>query len=126
MNNSMEVISALQVRIAVEENLPLAYAAILAENALCRFDKRMHSGVMQWLEGTLEDSFTVENISLADIQHEMGGSLFQALSVMDIYLKNPDFVPAALWQEERDIVGGMELNLDELISAEDLEDESKE
>lgn len=124
MNNFLEVIGTLQVKISVEEKLPLAYAAILAENALCRFDKRVQAGVMQWLEGTLEPSFAVENISLADIQYEMGGSLFQALSVMDIYLKNPDFIPAALWQEERDFVGGMELDLDDLIGAEDLEDEA--
>lgn len=123
MSNPIEVITALQAKISTEENLPLAYAAILAENALCRFDERVQAGVKQWLEGTLADSFTVEDISLADIQYEIGGSLFQALSVMDIYLKNPEFIPAALWGEAKDFVGAAELNLDDLISAEDLEDE---
>lgn len=123
MSYSIEVISALQAKISTEENLPLAYAAILAENALYRFDKRVQAGVKQWLDGTLADSFAVEDISLADIQYEIGGSLFQALSVMDIYLKNPEFIPTALWGEAKDFVGTMELNLDDLISVEDLEDE---
>lgn len=123
MSYSIEVISALQAKISTEENLPLAYAAILAENALYRFDKRVQDGVKQWLDGTLADSFAVEDISLADIQYEIGGSLFQALSVMDIYLKNPEFIPTALWGEAKDFVGTMELNLDDLISVEDLEDE---
>lgn len=123
MSYSIEVISALQAKISTEENLPLAYAAILAENALSRFDKRVQSGVKQWLDGALKDSFAVEDISLADIQYEIGGSLFQALSVMDIYLKNPEFIPAALWGEAKDFVGTEELNLDDLISMEDLEDE---
>jgi len=123
MSNPIEVISALQAKISTEENLPLAYAAVLAESALYRFDMRIQAGVKQWLDGTLADSFTVENISLSDIQYEIGGSLFQALCVMDIYLKNPEVIPVALWGEPKDFDGTMELNLDDIVCAEDLEDE---
>lgn len=123
MSNPIEVISALQAKISTEENLPLAYAAVLAESALYRFDMRIQAGVKQWLDGTLADSFTVDNISLSDIQYEIGGSLFQALCVMDIYLKNPEVIPVALWSEPKDFVGTMELNLDDIVCAEDLEDE---
>lgn len=99
MKHSVELINALQNKITLEENVPLAYSAVLAENALYRFDKRVQAGVVQWANDKLKDDFTVEDISLADIQYEIGGSLFQALCVMDLYLKNPDFIPMATWFE---------------------------
>jgi len=97
----VQQIGILQSKITLEENLPLAYAAILAENALFRFDPRVREGVYLWMADELNDSFMIEDISIADIQEEIGGSLFQALSVMDIFLKNDEFIPKARWFEER-------------------------
>ena len=105
MSYSVELIGKLQNKIFLEENIPLAYAAIMAENALYRFDERVQCGVVQWVSGELKEDFTVEDISLADIRYEIGGSLFQALCVMDIYLKNNEFIPMATWFEMREGMG---------------------
>ena len=123
MNYSLEATGALQVKLSSEEGLPVAYAAILAEHALFQYDKRVRAGVLQWLDGTLTDAFTVEDLSLADIQQEIGCSLFQALSVMDIYLRNPEYSPSVLRNEARDFVGIQDFDMSEMISVEDLEDE---
>ncbi len=102
MSYTVEFIRDLQTKIIIDEKVPRAYAAILVENALYRFDERVQEGVSQWVKGELTEEFTVEDISLADIQYEIGGSLFQALCVMDIYLKNNTFIPMASWFERRD------------------------
>lgn len=99
MNVSVELVGRMQTKITTEENISLSYAAVLAENALCRFDERVREGVLRWVDGSLTADFAVENISLADIQQEIGGSLFQALCVMDIFLKNAGFIPMAEWFE---------------------------
>lgn len=103
MKHPIELICDLQNKMIVEENVPIAYAAILAENALFRFDERVQAGVVQWVKGQLTDSFSVEDISVADIQDEIGCSMFQALCVMDIYLKNADFIPMASWFEVKEM-----------------------
>lgn len=94
----------VQNKIVIEEKVPLAYAAILAENALFRFDPRVQEGVAQWVNGTLLDTFAVEDISLKEIQEQVGGSLFQALCVLDIVLKNGDFLHMVDWYEGSDSI----------------------
>ena len=81
----------LQLYLTGTEGLPTAYAAILTDNALHRFDKRVLEGVRLLLKGELTESFTVEDISMADIREEVGLTGFQALCFLDIYLKEPDF-----------------------------------
>lgn len=105
MSCSVELIGKLQNKICLEENVPLAYAAIMAETALYRFDERVQQGVVQWVSGELTEDFAVEDISLADIRYEIGGSLFQALCVMDIYLRNADFIPMVTWFEIKETMG---------------------
>ncbi len=102
MSYPPEFIRDLQSKIIIDEQVPRAYAAILTENALHRFDERVQEGVSLWIKGELTEDFTVEDISLADIQYEIGGSLFQALCVMDIYLKNSTFIPMVSWFEKED------------------------
>lgn len=99
-----DFIRNFQRKIIIEEQVPRAYAAILAENALSRFDERVQKGVEHWVKGELTEDFTVEDISLADIMFEIGGSPFQALCVMDIYLKNAAFIPMASWFEKGDAI----------------------
>ncbi len=103
MKYDAKLICELQNKIILEENVPLACAAILAENALYRFDERVQAGVVQWVKGELTTDFSVGDISLADIQDEIGVSLFQALCVMDIYLKNADFIPVVSWYEIKEV-----------------------
>lgn len=104
MSYTPDFIRDLQRKITIDEQVPRAYAAILAENALYRFDERVQEGVAQWVKGDLTKDFTVEDISLEDIQFEIGGSLFQALCVMDVYLKNNAFIPMASWFEKEDAI----------------------
>lgn len=104
MNYTPETIRDAQRKIIHEEKVPRAYAAILVENMLYRFDERVQEGVGLWLRNELTEDFTVEDISLADIRYEIGGSLFQALCVMDIYLKNPSFIPEASWFTKEDLI----------------------
>ena len=101
MQYSTLQIGRLQNKLVIEEKLPLAYAAILSENALFRFDERLQEAVMAWVEGTLDASFAIDDLSLADLQKELNVSLFQAICAMDIFLKNPRFLTKAAWYERR-------------------------
>lgn len=104
MSYTPDFIRDLQRKIIIDEQVPRAYAAILTENALYRFDERVQEGVAQWVKGELTEDFAVEGLSLADIQFEIGGSLFQALCVMDICIKNNAFIPMASWFETEDTI----------------------
>lgn len=97
-------IPELQTKIVLEEKVSLAYAAILAENALYRFDPRVREGVLAWLNGTLTDSFAVAEVPLKEIREYCGGSLFQALCILDIFLKNGEFVKMVEWVERSDFI----------------------
>ena len=96
-NVSAKIIKELQSRIMVDENVSMVQAAILTDNVLNRFDPRVREGALLWLEDRLTDSFQAGDISLADVRDELDITPFQALCVMDIYLKNPDFIPRADW-----------------------------
>lgn len=92
----------LQNLLMVKENLPVAYAAILAEEALHRFDPRVLEGVRMWMKDELPADFAVEDASLAEIEEFSGLTGFSALCLMDIYLKDPDFVQYDVqWFERR-------------------------
>lgn len=93
-NNELTINEArlLQTKLMHDEHLPIAYAAILVDDALNRFDPRVLAGVRLWMRGKLEDNFTVDDASIAEIHEYTGLKGFQALCYMDIYLKNPDFV----------------------------------
>jgi len=87
----------LQLKLANEENLSLPYAAILAENALYRFEPAVREGVLLWLSGLLNADFAVDGKSIAEIHAEIGTSTFQSLCVLDILVKNAEHVRGAMW-----------------------------
>lgn len=92
----------LQNLLRVKEKLPIAYAAILAEEALHRFDPRVLEGVRLWMNDELTSEFSVEDASVAEIEEYFGLHGFSALCLMDIYLKDPDFVREGVqWFEGR-------------------------
>jgi len=95
--DTVKTIKEMQAKIMVEENMPIIQAAILTDNVLNRFDPRVREGAILWMQDRLTDDFTVEDISLADVRDELEVTPFQALCVMDIYLKTPDFIPRADW-----------------------------
>lgn len=92
----------LQGKLQRDEHLSIAYAAILADNAMNRFDERVREGVRLWMKGELKDDFTVEDASIGEIREYVGLEGFQALCYMDIYLKKPDFIRYDVdWFERR-------------------------
>ena len=93
----VKIIKELQFKLMADEKLSIIHAAIMADNVLNRFDPRVREGAFLWLQNQLTDSFQVEEITLGDVQEELNVSSFQALCIMDIYLKNPDFIPRAEW-----------------------------
>ena len=92
----------LQTKISLEENVPLLYAGVLANEALNHFDERTLEGVSRWLAGTLTPEFAVGETSLKDLQKTTGASLFGALCMLDAFLRNPDSMREIRWAEWRD------------------------
>ena len=92
----------LQNYLIVKEKLPIEYAAILTEEALHRFDPRVLEGVRLWMKGELTPEFAVEDATMAEIEEYFGLTGFSALCLMDIYLKDQDFVlNDVMWYERR-------------------------
>ncbi len=105
MDNSLFALGEsrlLQNKLIVTEKLPVAYAAILAYEALHQFDPRVLEGVRLWMNDQLTPEFSVEDASVAEIEENFGLTGFKALALMDIYLKDPDFVVNDVqWFERR-------------------------
>lgn len=92
----------LQSRLIADEKLTLPYAAIMAENAIYRFEPEVRQGVQLWLDGALTRDFAVGDTSIGEIQDEVGGSLFQALCILDILTKDPARAEDAVWLVRED------------------------
>ena len=87
----------LQTKLVAEEKMSMPYAAILADLALNRFDERVRKGAILWLDGKLTEDFEVEDYAVYEILDELNGSMFQALCIMDMLLKDPDAVRDIIW-----------------------------
>ena len=98
------IMMILQNKIRLEEKVPLLYAGILANEALNHFDERVLDGVQQWMNGTLTEEFSVDGISLKKLQKTTKASLFGALCILDVYLRNPEAMPGLIWIEWRDSI----------------------
>lgn len=93
----------LQDALVRREGLSLAYAAILAENALYRFEEETRAGAILWLEDQLSDDFAARGISIGEVILETGvKTVFQALCALDIVLKDPARTADAIWSMRRD------------------------
>lgn len=93
----------LQDALIRREGLSLAYAAILAENALYRFEEETRAGALLWLEDQLNDDFAARGISIGEVILETGvKTAFQALCALDIVLKDPARTADAIWSMRRD------------------------
>lgn len=100
----LRTIQALQVKLMTEEEHNAAYAAVLAENALFRFDERVREGVMLYIEDELTDDFGVEDMTIGEIREETDVSAFCALCMLDIYIKNEAYLQMATWVERSDSI----------------------
>lgn len=97
------IFARLQDALVRREGLSLAYAAILAENALYRFEEETRAGAILWLEHQLSDDFAARGISIGEVILETGvKTAFQALCALDIVLKNPARTADAIWSMRRD------------------------
>lgn len=94
----------LQNKLIAEEKLTIPYSAIMAENAMYRFEPAVREGVEKWLSGQLTRDFAVGEITLGDVLDELGGTLFQALCFMDVLMKDPERMNNGLWTVWRDHV----------------------
>ena len=106
---SLTDVQMLQSKLKVKEELPTVYAAILAEEAMYRFDERVQAGVRLWMRDELSDDFTVEEISMADIREELGLTGFAALGFLDVYLKRQDVAEYELKWFDVKMGGGFDL-----------------
>ena len=95
-----ELMLALQTEISVQEKLPLLYAGVLANNVINHFDPRLLEGVNLWVHHQLTPEFGVESVTLADFQASTNASLFGALCLMDVFLRDPDSMPRFRWSRE--------------------------
>ena len=97
------IFARLQDALVRREGLSLAYAAILAENALYRFEEETRAGALLWLEDQLSDDFSARGISIGEVILETGvKTVFQALCALDIVLKDPVRTADAIWSMRRD------------------------
>ncbi len=97
------IFARLQDALVRREGLSLAYAAILAENALYRFEEETRAGALLWLEDQLSDDFAAREISIGEVILETGvKTVFQALCALDIVLKDPVRTADAIWSMRRD------------------------
>ena len=87
----------LQRRLIREENLPLAWTAILAAQAMNRFGPEARAAALRWAGGESIADFTLADVSVDDLQQQLGGGEFQALCMLDILNERMDaFAEAAL------------------------------
>ena len=97
------IFARLQDALVRREGLSLAYAAVLAENALYRFEEETRAGALLWLEDQLSDDFAAHGISIGEVILETGvKTAFQALCALDIVLKDPARTADAIWSMRRD------------------------
>lgn len=96
----------LQAKLVAEEKMSFPYAAILADLALNRFDERVRKGVILWLDGKLTEDFEVEDYTVYEILDDLDGSMFQALCIMDMLLKDPEAVRNIIWTVAEDTIYG--------------------
>ena len=87
----------IQTRICTEEDIPLLYAGIIANEVYNHFDERVLEGMDLWLNGELTPEFEVDGKSIADYQFATGTSLFGALCLMDLELRDPDSTDCLRW-----------------------------
>lgn len=98
---TMTQLMRLQTRLSVEEKLPLAYAGIIANQALNHFDAAVRQGVIDWLEGKLTDDFSVGDFSVGKLKMAMGISDFTALCILNTLKTDPEAAEFIEWFEEK-------------------------
>ena len=91
----------LQLRIEIEEKLPIAAAGILANDALNHFLPAVREGVLLWMDDKLTDDFAVEGINLGSLRRGMALSPFFALYAMNMMIAEPDSAYTLRWFTER-------------------------
>lgn len=118
----MDIFNEIQTRLIYEEKLPVAYAAVMAAQALFDFQPELQQAVRQWAEGKSVAHAALGEYSVADIQEEIGGSEFQALCMLNMTAKYPRCFDDAVLFLPQDSV---EVSMDDLLKR-DIQDEASE
>ena len=85
----MDIFHTIQTRLVSEEKLPIAYAAIMAAEALYGFQPELKQAVQQWAEGKSVAKTKLGEHTVESIQREIGGSEFQALCLLSMSARHP-------------------------------------
>ena len=85
----MDIFNVIQTRLIYEEKMPVAYAAVMAAQALFGFQPELQQAVRQWAEGQSIANATLGEYTVADIQEEIGCSEFQALCMLNMTAQYP-------------------------------------
>ena len=99
----------LQRRLIREEKLSLAYTAILAAQAMNRFSPEAREAALRWARGESIADFVLAEVSVAELQEQLGGGEFQALCMLDLLSVNYEaFADATLVSPIDDMTFGDE------------------
>ncbi len=98
-----DIFHTIQVRLIEKEKLPVAYAAILAAEALNGFAPELRQAVQRWAEGESIADAALDGSTVRDIQNEVGGSEFQALCLLNDAVRYPGCFEDAVLTLQRDI-----------------------
>ena len=85
----MDIFNEIQTRLIRDEKLPLAYAAVMAAQALNDFQPELQQAVRQWAEGKSVAQAALGDHTVEKIQREIGGSEFQALCLLSMSARHP-------------------------------------
>ncbi len=85
----MDIFNVIQTRLISEEKLPVAYAAIMTAQALNGFQPELKQAVQQWAEGKSVAQAALGDVTVADVQHEIGGSEFMAMCLLSMVKRYP-------------------------------------
>lgn len=106
MNEKLKI-DTLQACLVAREELPLRYAAMIALQAANEFDERLIPGVQAWMDEKLTPDFSVEDCSIQDIMDDTDASLFEALCMLNMQIKHPEWIEQAMWVLRGDGVSGI-------------------
>ena len=110
------VYEKLQRRLIRDEQLPLAYTAILAAQALYQFVPEAQDAAKRWAEGESIADFKLAGVAVSDLQMQLGGTEFQALCILNAVENRRDAFKEAVLVNKYDTVELPENQTDSTLS----------
>lgn len=95
----------LQTKIMAAEKLPMAYAGVLANDALNHFIPEVRQGVCLWMRDELTEDFTAGDYRIGDLYDAMGLSPLATLFALNMMLTERRAAHTVCWFEKKEIMG---------------------